>query len=140
MPKRRDGGATTKQKIALAGMAQGMKQKDAGALAGYSSPQNAHDGLKRLADRLGPLLDEVGLTERYILTKLRESTVANKLELAQRNGQFTDIAEVPDNATRIKAIESAARIRRMFPERDSDENDKSTVAVQIITNVQLDKP
>lgn len=131
---------STRQKIALQAMANGATLKEAGELAGYATPQNRYDAMKRLADRIGPLMDRLGLTEEYIVKSLKEAMQANRTELAQYKGEFTDIAEVPDNPTRIKAIEAAARIRRMFPEREVEDGDKSTVAVQIITNVKLDKP
>lgn len=131
---------STRQKLLLAAMVDGAKQKDAGALVGYPSPQATNNAVARMADRVAAIFDKVGLTEEYIAAKIKESTVAERTETAQRNGEFTDLLVLPDNPVRLKALETAARLRRMFPQSDNEDDNKPTVAVQIVTNVQLDKP
>jgi transcriptional regulator with XRE-family HTH domain len=127
---------TLQQRAAMAGLAQGLSDAEVAARAGYETEQGAR--LERFQAKLALLADKVGLTEEYILRELLKNTRADKTELAQCNGHFTDIAEVPDNPTRMKALDSAAKMRGMFAVDEGDR--RATVQVQIITNVQLDNP
>lgn len=137
-PGRKKGSTVRRTAIAL-GIAKGMPPSAAAKVVGMSR-QNGRATFKAVVQNLLPLMDEIGLTDRYILEQLKETTQADRVELAQYKGQFTDIATVPDNPTRVKALETAAKIRRMYPEREQEEDSASTVAVQIITNVKLDEP
>lgn len=110
---------TVRQAVLTNAIAEGMSISEAGRLAGYRSPQNAHDVYRNLRDRLADVMDGVGLTERVIAERIREQLYATKTVTASFMGQITDSIEIADNQAIGKAIETAARIRGMVDVGDS---------------------
>lgn len=63
---------------------------------------------------IAAILEEHGLGRAIILSKLARQLDANDMVLAQWNGEFTDIAEVPANPSRNKAIELACKLHGLI--------------------------
>lgn len=100
------GKTSLRQRLLLHGVSSGLSVSEAGEAAGYPSRQNAHDAYRRLRDRLPELMDGEGLGIRQTLKRLKAKMDATKLELASYRGTITDMVEVDDNPTQLKAIET----------------------------------
>ncbi len=105
---------TLRQRLLVQGVAEGKSLSEAGQDAGYRSIQNAADSFSALRDRLAGVMDNVGLTEQAIAERLRDQMYATRTVVATAFGAITDSMEVADNQAIGKAIETAAKIRRMI--------------------------
>ena len=63
---------------------------------------------------------QAGITDQYLAAKRRELLEAQKIELAQKDGEFTDWFAVPDNPTRVRALELTHRVRGEMPKEEAD--------------------
>lgn len=119
---------TTRRKLLLSGIADGLSISDAGRSVGMS-PRNAWDAYEQVKEQLPSILDANGVTVDAIARKLADQLNATKTLVATQDGRFSDTIEVADNAAIGKAIETAARIRRML---DSDKGSINIGAMNIV--------
>jgi len=102
----------TPRQVALTkNLISGSTMTDAARKAGYSEnnlAQSGHQALKAIRLRMPELMDDLGLTERTLLEKhLVPLLSANITKYFQHQGKVTDKRTVPDNDTRLRALETA---------------------------------
>lgn len=124
---------TIKQRKLAKGLAKGLTGKDAAIQAGYrekSAKCIASDYLNdpkhfEFQGYLWKLLDRQGLTDRKLLSPVREALKANRVisarviiksddpsvKLEEATSRTDDFIEVPDHPTRLKAAELGLKLR-----------------------------
>lgn len=98
---------------------------EAARRAGYSDrnlAQSGHQALKAIRLRMPELMDDLGLTERALIEKhLVPLLSAESTKYFQNKGKVSDKRSVPDNDTRLKALEMSFKLRGAYAPEDPAE-------------------
>jgi hypothetical protein len=106
---------TLKQERLLEALPKSASVSEAGEKAGYAYAQDSHRALKSIAERAPEVLDRIGLTIEHVAEKcLKPLLEANRTEFFASDGIVFDKKEVPDNGTRIRAIDVWAKLRGAY--------------------------
>ena len=101
--------------------------------AGYSDRHPGQSGwqaLKNIQLKVPELLNQHGLTDEALIEKhLKPLLNATEVKHFQHNGEVTDSRRVPDNPTRLKALDMAFRLHGSYSPRKMEEAEKKTVQV-----------
>jgi hypothetical protein len=88
--------------------------------------------LKSTLLKLRDLMRERGLTESELIESyLVPQLSATKMILIQYKGEATEVFEVPDNASRLEAVEMCLQLLGAFPSRDPKDAEPQGVTVII---------
>ena len=83
--------------------------------AGPRAPSPAQRQLRDASAAFEATLARLGWTDEVLVQKLGALVDANTTVLAQKDGEFTDQMEIPDNRARQAAIHTMLQLRRAFP-------------------------
>lgn len=140
MPKQKRINARQRKLVNLV-VANAKKGKDAlpeyklAEQAGYKHPKKtAYQVLRRpeIQSILAAEMERQGLTEKYLVEKLKEGTEATETKLASFEGTFTDQKVVPDFQARHNFVRLCCLLRGDFEEKP--QNNSPTLNLQIIQN------
>src|SRR5689334_13428555 len=91
-------------------VAEGETTLAAGNAAGYKGDDGPYQAMRQIREKILPLMEDAGLDIRSALRRLRDKFDATRLEIATYKGAITDVLEVPDNPTQMKAIETTLNL------------------------------
>jgi phage terminase small subunit len=127
---------TPRQLLFAKNVVKGTTITDAARNAGYSEKnlaQSGHQALKAIRLRMPELMDEAGLTERALIEKhLVPLLAAKTTKFFQHQGKVTDKRTVPDNDTRLRALETAFELRGSYSSTSREEAAHAGVNVIIM--------
>ena len=129
----------TPRQVALTkNLLSGTTVTEAARRAGYSEknlPQSGHQALKAIRLRMPELMDDAGLTEKALIEKyLVPLLSANNTKHFPHKGKVTDKRTVPDNDTRLRALETALELRGSYssaPQEDAAQTGVKVIVVDI---------
>jgi hypothetical protein len=111
---------------------------EAARRAGYSEKnlaQSGHQALKAIRLRMPELMDDAGLTERTLIEKYLVPVLSAKnTKYFQYRGKVTDKRTVPDNDTRLRALETALKLRVSYssaPQEDAAQTGVKVIVIDI---------
>jgi len=101
--------------------------------AGYSpkrADQQAYKNLRKPEIRraLKDRLNEQGLTESFLLQKIGEGLEAYTVKTVSHEGKITDERAYPNFAVRWRYIDTALKLRGMYPAEKHDKSDYNRFA------------
>ena len=113
----------TPRQVALTNnLLSGATMTEAARRARYSDrnlAQSGHQALKAIRLRMPELMDDLGLTERALIEKhLVPLLSAKSTKYFQSKGKVTDKRSVPDNDTRLKALDLSFKLRGAYTPKD----------------------
>jgi hypothetical protein len=124
---------TNRERAFVRSLANGNSVTRAALDAGYSAKNPGQSGWQALANirhKVPELLNQHGLTDQALIEKhLKPLLNATEVKHFQHNGEVTDSRRVPDNATRLKALDMAFRLHGSYASRTKEEAEKKAVQV-----------
>jgi hypothetical protein len=124
---------THKEQGFVRNLIKGRNLTQSAMAAGYSDRRPGQSGwqaLKNIQLKVPEFLDQYGLTDEALIEKhLKPLLNATQVKHFQHNGEVTDSRRVPDNGTRIKALDMAFRLHGSYSSRKMEEAEKKTVQV-----------
>lgn len=95
---------------------------EAAVAAGYSAKnarQSGYQALQQILAKAPEVMSKLGLTLESVIDKhLRPLLDASAVKIVQRKGRFTDWVELPDNATRLHAVQTVLKLHGAYPSEE----------------------
>jgi hypothetical protein len=133
--QRKRRGLTQKQRSLVSNLAEGRNLTQSALAAGYSGKcpgQAGWQALESIRLKLPELLDQHGLSDQALIEKhLKPLLNATEVKHFQHNGEVTDSRRVPDNPTRLKALDMVFRLHGSYVYRTKEDAEKKTVQVMV---------
>jgi hypothetical protein len=127
---------TTRQVALTKNLLSGTTITEAARRAGYSEKnlaQSGHQALKAIRLRMPELMDDAGLSERVLIEKYLVPLLSAKdTKYFQHRGKITDKRTVPDNDTRLRALETAFELRGSYPSTYREDPAQTGVKVIVV--------
>jgi Terminase small subunit len=127
---------TARQCTFVLAYAQTHSETEAALIAGYSPKnpgQSGHQALKSIAKKMPDFMDDLGLSIKVIIEKhLTPLLNAWTKKFAMKDGKFTDSVDIPDNATRLLALDAAFRLHGAYPAKGEAAKDVTGMRVVVL--------
>ena len=125
---------TNRERAFVRSLANGNSVTRAALDAGYSAKNPGQSGWQALQNiklKMPEVLDDHGLTDEALIEKhLKPLLNGTEVKHFQQNGEKpTDSRRVPDNPTRLKALDMAFRLHGSYSSRKMEDAEKKTVQV-----------
>ena len=99
-------------------MAKGKTMTRAAKDAGYSTPQAAHNALRRIRETMPEVIERLGYTDEAIITKYVDPLLhAQKTIFFQNGGVVMDKRTVPALDVRLSSLDMLLRLKNKYPNK-----------------------
>lgn len=111
----------------LKGIVNGLRPSEAARQAGYAeSTIKAHLnqilGKPRVIEAINKILDDQGLSDEKLIEVLAKGIDATEFHYATLEGKITDTMESPDWRTRYKFLDTALKLKGIYPLKKKEVN------------------
>lgn len=137
---------TPKQRAWLKYYIETGNATEAARLAGYQAQsshtfeQIGYENLRKLEIPITDLMDQMGLSDAFLMSKLRDGLDAMTVKTASDKGMITDEREYVDFPTRQGYLDMALKLKGKYPaERKVVEGDpEKPIVVKVLKGISMD--
>jgi hypothetical protein len=131
---------TVRQSRLLKAIPHSKTLSEAGAKAGFSCRQSAHESFQAIAEKAPEVLQRLGLTTEYVLDKyLRPLLEAKETKFFQNQGIVMQEKEVDALDIRLRAIDTWAKLAGAYSIQKVNVNGNLSVDVSNVSDDELDQ-